>query len=90
MQQTLQNKEHIQAYKSRAMIAFSLKKYEEAEDLYMSAYNILEDVLQTSGEVSLKDPTISNDALKKLENNINECRMKRGLGRMDEEEDDVW
>lgn len=36
------------------MIAFSLKKYEEAEDLYMSAYNILENILDVMGEVSVK------------------------------------
>lgn len=38
----------------------------------------------------VKDPTISIEAMKKLENNINECRMKRGLGQMDELEDEVW
>lgn len=72
------------------MVAFSLKKYEEAEHLYQSAYNILENILNTTGEVSEKDNTISTDASRKLENNINECRMKRGLGKMDEEEDEVW
>ena len=72
------------------MISFSLKKYEEAEQLYQSAYNILEHILDTSGEVSAKDATISKEAAKKLVNNINECRMKQGLGRMEEEEDDVW
>ncbi len=86
------DKELIQGFKSRAMVAFSMKKYEEAEQLYSSGLEILTNILGELSVVNEKDATISQEAARKMQSNIDECRIKQGLRPMAEEElsDEVW
>ena len=84
-----EDRESIQTYKSKAMVAFSLKKYEDAENLYMNALNIIES-LPGAGSHSATDSSISTEAVAKLRSNIDECRVKRGLRPLGEPEDEEW
>ncbi len=86
---SLEDRESIQTYKSKAMVAFSLKKYEDAENLYMNALNIIES-LPGVGSSSATDSSISAEAVAKLRSNIDECRVKRGLRPLGEPEDEEW
>jgi hypothetical protein len=84
-----QDREMIQSFKSKAVIAFSMKRYSEAENYYMSALNLIDSFPQSQINGS-NDPTMSVEAIKKMKNNIDECRLKQGLGPFGEPDNEVW
>lgn len=87
---SFQDREVIQSFKSKAMIAFSMKRYNDAENLYMSALNLMDSLPQSVLSSNSNDPTLSQEAFKKLKTNIDECRLKQGLGPLGEPDNEVW
>jgi hypothetical protein len=71
------------------MVAFSRKRYEEAENMYCTALAVIE-VARQGLRGPIEDKMIGDEAVKTLTASINECRRLQGRPLLGEPEDDVW